>query len=184
MVINAMDMVSSSEFGNAVVSSIEHKDVKPGTLLLESLYLLEAVGDSSHQSSRYLPPSMIRILVDEHGSSDYPGLLHDVINSHQQLVPVEIAKQVIQLKKTLIRQLVSVSEDLARAQTPNIIPSAHKQIKQTFTQEIERLKALSKVNPTVREEEIQFFEQQLQSLARLFDSAGLRLDALRVIVAT
>lgn len=184
MVINAMDMVSSSEFGNAVVSSVEHPDVKPGTLLLESLYLLETVGHSSHQSSRYLPPSMIRILVDEHGSSDYPGLLHDVINSHQQLVPVEIAKQVIQLKKTLIRQLVSVSEDLARAQTPNIIAAAHKQIKQTFTQEIGRLKALSKVNPNVREEEIQFFEQQLQSLARLFDSAGLRLDALRVIVAT
>lgn len=184
MVINAMDMVLSSEFGNAVVSSVQHQDVKPGTLLLESLYLFEAVGHSSHQSSRYLPPTMIRILVDEHGNSDYPGLLHGVINSHQELVPVEIAKQVIQLKKTVIRELVSVSEDLAKAQTPKIIAAAHKQIEQTFTQEIARLKALRKVNPNVREEEIQFFEQQLQSLARLFDSAKLRLDALRVIIAT
>ncbi len=45
-------------------------------------------------------------------------------------------------------------------------------------------KALSLVNPNVRAEEIQFFEQQLEMLTEVLDSASLRLDALRVIVAT
>ena len=46
------------------------------------------------------------------------------------------------------------------------------------------LRALQKINPNVRDEEIVFFEQQLATLSRVLESAALRLDALRVIVAT
>jgi len=46
------------------------------------------------------------------------------------------------------------------------------------------LKALKKVNPNVRDEEITFFETQWQMLEQVLDSAAPRLDALRVIVAT
>lgn len=53
-----------------------------------------------------------------------------------------------------------------------------------FAPEIERLKALRQVNPNVRDEEIQFFEQQLQQLTGALKSSNLRLDAVRVIVAT
>ncbi len=53
-----------------------------------------------------------------------------------------------------------------------------------FTPEIERLKALQQVNPNVRDEEIQFFKQQLQQLIDALKSSNLRLDAVRVIVAT
>ncbi|OQW40989.1 MAG: hypothetical protein A4S08_02980 [Proteobacteria bacterium SG_bin4] len=53
-----------------------------------------------------------------------------------------------------------------------------------FTPEIERLKALRQVNSSVRDEEIQFFEQQLQQLTGALESSNLRLDAIRAIVAT
>jgi ATP-dependent helicase HepA len=48
--------------------------------------------------------------------------------------------------------------------------------------EINRLKALQQVNPNVRDDEIAFYQQQLQALTRLIDATRLRLDALRVIV--
>ena len=80
--------------------------------------------------------------------------------------------------------MVSRSESLAQMEVPNIVSHARNQIQEIFTQEIERLQALHKVNPNIRMEEIEFFQQQLEGLLHAIDSTHLRLDALRVIVAT
>ena len=184
MVIHAMERILNQETGNAVVVALKHKQVQPGTLLLESLFVLEASGQNIQQSNRYLPPAVIRILLDEDGNGAYPHLDHDAINQHLAPVAAGIAKQVIQLKEDAIRELLTASEQQASAQAPQLIAQAEARIQQTFTPEIERLKALQQVNPNVRDEEIQFFEQQLQQLTGALQSSNLRLDAVRVIVAT
>jgi ATP-dependent helicase HepA len=53
-----------------------------------------------------------------------------------------------------------------------------------LTREINRLEALQQVDPNARDEEVAYFQQQLQALSQLIDATRLRLDALRVIVAT
>ncbi|MBS0299839.1 MAG: RNA polymerase-associated protein RapA [Proteobacteria bacterium] len=184
MVTHAMERILSQETGNAVVVMMKHKRVQPGTLLLETLFVLEASGHNVQQSNRYLPPAMTRILLDEQGNGDYPHLSHESINQHLQPVATGIAKQVIQLKEDAIRELLTVSEQQASVQAPQLIAAAEARIRQTFAPEIERLKALQQVNPNVRDEEIQFFEQQLQQLTGALKSSNLRLDAVRVIVAT
>ena len=184
IVIHAMDRVLSNETGNAIVSAIEHKNVQPGTLFLESLYILETSGHHMQQSNRYLPPTMIRTFMDEQSNGNYPDLDHTTINQHLVPVSAEIAKQVIQLKNASIKTMIAASEHQAEKLMPTIIAQAHDKTKETFTLEIERLKALHKVNPNVREEEIQFFEQQLKDLTLALNTTHLRLDALRVIVAT
>jgi ATP-dependent helicase HepA len=185
IVINAIDRVVSSEFGNVAVTTIKHKHAKPpGTLYLESLFVLEAYSDNIQQSNRYLPPTMIRIFIDEHANSEYPDFNHESINKWVSPISAEIAKQVIELKKTPIKEMVSVSERLAQKQIPAIINQAQNQIKQTVKQEIDRLKALYKINPNVRLEEIEFFERQLENLLKRLESANLRLDAIRIIIAT
>lgn len=184
MVTHAMERILSHENGNAVVAMMKHKRVQPGTLLLETLFVLEASGHNVQQSNRYLPPAVIRILLDEQGSGDYPHLDHESVNQHLQPVATGIAKQVIQLKEDAIRELLTASEQQASAQAPQLIAAAEARIRQTFTPEIERLKALQQVNPNVRDEEVQFFEQQLQQLTNALQSINLRLDAVRVIVAT
>lgn len=185
MVINAIDRVVSSEFGNVAVTTIKHKHAKsPGTLYGECLFILEAYSDNIQQSNRYLPPTIIRIFIDEHGNSEYPEFNHEALNERVSPIPAEIAKQVIELKKTTIKELLSASERLAQEQIPAIISQAEHQIKQTVTQEIDRLKALYKINPNVRLEEIEFFERQLDNLLKRLESANLRLDAIRIIIAT
>lgn len=184
MVIHAMERILNHETGNAVVTAIKHKAVQPGTLLLETLFVLEVGGQDVQQSNRYLPPAVIRILLDEQGSDDYPHLDHDSINRHLVQVTAGIAKQVIQLKEEAIRTLLASSEQKANEQAPQLIAQGQARIQQTFTPEIERLKALRKVNPNVREEEIRFFEQQLAQLTTALKSSNLRLDAVRVIVET
>ena len=61
---------------------------------------------------------------------------------------------------------------------------AHAQTINTLQKEVGRLKALRRVNPNVREEEIAFFEMQQKALIKAIDYAVPRLDALRVIVTT
>ncbi len=184
MVTHAMERILSHESGNAVMVAMKHKQVQPGTLLLETLFVLEAGGHHVQQNNRYLPPAVIRILLDEQGSSDYPYLDHESVNQHLQPVATGIAKQVIQLKEDAIRELLTASEQAAAIQAPQLITQAEARIRQTFTPEIERLKALQQVNPNVRDEEIQFFEQQWLQLTNALKSSNLRLDAVRVIVAT
>jgi ATP-dependent helicase HepA len=184
-VVNAIDRVVSSEFGNASVSTMKCEQAKPpGTLYLESLYVLDTYSDNVQQSNRYLPPTIIRIFLDEHGNSEYPDLNHETVNQYLSPVSSEIAKQVVELKKTSIKELVSTGERLAQVQVPAIIKQAQHQINQFFTQEINRLKALHKINPNVRKDEVLFFERQLESLSKRLESANLRLDAIRIIVAT
>ncbi|MBP6058570.1 MAG: RNA polymerase-associated protein RapA [Nitrosomonas sp.] len=184
MVIHAMERILNQETGNAVVAALKHKKIQPGTLLLESLFVLETGGHDIQQSNRYSPPAVIRILLGEDGNGDYPHLEHDAINRHLVPVAAGIAKQVIQLKEDAIRELLTVSEQQASAQAPQLIAQAEARIRQTFVPEIQRLKALQQVNPNVRDEEIQFFEQQLAQLTGALKSSNLRLDAVRVIVAT
>ncbi|MDH5552011.1 MAG: RNA polymerase-associated protein RapA [Nitrosomonas sp.] len=181
MVVNAMDRVLSSEFGNAAVSAIQCKQIEPGTLLLESLFVLEVHGEGIQQSKRYLPTTIIRILIDENNTLEFD---HKTLNEYQVGVSAEICRQVVKLKKESIKAMVSRSESLAQMQVPDMVSNARDQIQQLFTQEIERLQTLQKVNPNVRMEEIEFLQQQLKGLLQMLHSAHLRLDALRVIVAT
>jgi len=183
LVINAMDMVASHELGNTAVNAIKYNNVKPGTLLLESLYVLESASNNELQSRRYLPPTSIRVVMDEQGNDHTDRLSHQAIQKSQTLINNETANKVVQTRRPKLQSLVSHGEDYAHKKAPAILESAHSQSKQTLTNEINRLKALRQVNPNVRDEEIEFFETQLKSLTLALDSASLRLDTLRVMVA-
>ena len=87
-------------------------------------------------------------------------------------------------RERVIRTLLDAGERLARAQVPEIRAAAHAHSEHTLLTEINRLKALRRVNPNVRDAEIRFFEQQLETLGVALNQASLRLDALRIIVAT
>ncbi|UJP05796.1 MAG: RNA polymerase-associated protein RapA [Nitrosomonas sp.] len=184
MVMHAMDRITGQESGNAVVAAIKHPTVQPGTLLVESIFILETGGQEIRQSNYYLPPVAIRTLADEQDGNGYSALSHESINRHWVPVTAGIAKQVIQLKEDAIKAMLVSSERQAETQVPRLIADARHRIGKTLLPEIERLQALKAINPNVREEEIVFFEHQLKILNAALDSARLRLDAVRVIVAT
>lgn len=184
MITGAMDIVLTNELGNTAVTAVAYRGTQPGTLMLECLYILETVSREALQSNRYLPPTTIRALVDEQGNNHATHLQHAFINENRVTVNSKTAHKIIRAKEKVIRDLVTTCETLANNQAPKILTEAHEQTRQTLTKEINRLKALQQVNPNVREEEIRFFEQQLEALIQAVDTANLRLDAVRVVVAT
>jgi ATP-dependent helicase HepA len=184
LVTAAMDMVTSSELGNTAVSAIKHRALTPGTLFMECLYVLESAASNVLQSSRYLPPTTIRVLVDKHGNDYADKLPHAVISQLQIKVDKNTANQVVHNQAMFLRNMVQASESLAQAKAPGILATAHVQTRESLSREIDRLKALQQVNPNVRDEEIEHFEQQWALLNEALATASPRLDAVRVIVVT
>ncbi len=179
----AMDMVTSSEMGNTAMTAISKTHIKSGSILLECIYSLEVPPISSLQSDRYLPPTSIRVLIDEQGNDHQQDLTHDFIREHRVHVPPKMANKIVRAKDKALRNLFARCEEIAQKQTPDILKQAHQQSSEILTREINRLKALRKINPNIRDEEIEFFEQQLAALNEVLDGASLRLDSLRVLIA-
>jgi ATP-dependent helicase HepA len=184
LVTGAMDMVLSNELGNCAMTAIKYSDAKPGTLLLECLYTLDTVSSDVLQTSRYLPPTTIRVVIDQHENDHSEVLTHEIIKASRATIPADTAIKIIRTYTQLLRDMISASESLANRQAPELLAAAHEKSKNTLDREIERLKALGKVNPNVRPEEIEFMELQREALTAALDAAVLRLDALRVVVAT
>ena len=183
MVRNVMETISTHELGNTAVTAIVYQGVEEGTLLLECLYLLETASSLELQASRYLPATTIRVVVDEHGHDHSADLSHFHIKQQRTAIELDVANQVIKTKQGVLDSLVAHCDVLADEQAPSILADALTQTKRTLSTEIERLTALKKVNPNVREEEIAYFEQQLGAVTAILQAATPRLDAVRVMIA-
>ena len=186
MVGFAMDMVLSSELGNATVCTLEHTSIDasalPGTLLMEALYVLEPVDKIDMQLSRYLPPTTIRIMLDEHGNR--LSLENNIINENQNRVSPEIIKEIIKMKADVIRTLLDRSRNLAEEESPKLKQQAAARTHDILQREVDRLEHMRLVNSNVRPEEIEHFRNQLRVTSELITSASNRLDALRIIITT
>ena len=184
MVSGAMDLVLSNEQGNTAVTSIKHPKINAGTMLLECVFILETANNTKLQSSRYLPATSIRTLIDTNKKDCNDIVSFRYISQNREHIKKKMANQVINAYGEEIRDLIKTSEQLAKQQSPAILQSAHKEAEQTLSTEINRLKALKKINPNVRDEELQFFEDQYQALNEALDSSSLRLDAIRIVIVT
>ena len=56
LVTGAMDIVLAGEFGNTTLHAASVPDVARGTILLESVFVLESASTDTLQSDRFLPP--------------------------------------------------------------------------------------------------------------------------------
>jgi len=182
LVTGAMDLISTNETGNTAVTAMQSDLIKRGTLLLEAIFLIEPASNIALQSSRYFPPTIIRIVVDKNGKDYSRSLTHASINKSAITVDTETATSVIRDQLNDLKDMVKNCEKLTLSPTIEILREAHQRGQHLLNSEIARLRALSKVNPNVRQEEIDYYENHWDSLKTVIDSATPRLDALRVIV--
>ncbi|MDD4905227.1 MAG: RNA polymerase-associated protein RapA, partial [Methylobacter tundripaludum] len=84
LVTASMDMVLSSETGNAAISVIKHSDLKAGQFFLECLFIVECSAPAELQIGRFLPHTPIRVLIDQ----NQKDVSADI--DHRDLVEVSI----------------------------------------------------------------------------------------------
>jgi ATP-dependent helicase HepA len=183
LVRESMAMLTDSGQGRSVATAIRHPRLKGGSLLLELLLVVECPAPRRLQAGRFLPPTMLRLLLDQDLRNLGEALPHDALNP--SLVPLDpgVARRIIEPLRPRIKAMLAQGERLAEQQRPGLVDTALEQMSQSYESEIERLTALQRVNPNVRQEEIDALRQQATELARHIESARLKLDAVRLIVA-
>lgn len=183
MVRGAMEMLTSDERGAAALTLISHPAVRPGSILLELFYIVESSAPGELQAGRFLPPTPLRLLIDQHGRerSDDLGALNlsgECLSRRKKL-----AHQILDTLNAKLRPLFSSADQLAQKAAEPLITTAVETMRQTLDDEWQRLRQLARSNPNVRQQELDQLAAQRRALDEHLTDSRVRLDAARLIVA-
>jgi ATP-dependent helicase HepA len=184
MVLGVMDLVLSDEIGNASIGLLKNEALPVGTFFLECLFTVEATAPANLQLGRYLPTTPIRILVDKNGNNLADKVSEKVLDKQLSPVKKQMALQLIKALKSQITPLVSKAEAHGEQQIIAIQEKSLAAMKDKLSLEQQRLTALKAINPSVRQEEIDFISQQQDELSHYISKAQLTFEAIRMIVVT
>ncbi|GAB6139610.1 RNA polymerase-associated protein RapA [Methylosoma difficile] len=185
MVNAAMDLVLTSETGNAVISVIKHPPaMKAGQFLMECLFVAECSAPAELQIGRFLPPTPIRVLIDQNNKDvtaaiPHRDLLETGVNFDKQKIIAFLNKMRAHLAK-----LLDTAENKAKEDMQMLVDDATQAMLASLSAEIKRLVRLQKVNPTIREEEIEQLKDMTLLAHENIQAAQLRLDAVRFVITS
>jgi len=184
MVTGAMDLVISSDLGNSAFCTLETSAFNAGTLLLEALFVVNCVSGRQLQTSRFITQSHLRLVVDEQGRQHQDNLADRQFNKLAGRIPRATAQELIRHARGQISGLIEHAEKAVTTPQERIREQALAAMHTELEMEQQRLQALAEVNPTIRQQEIDFLAQRRAQLADSIQSAELRLDAVRVAIVT
>jgi ATP-dependent helicase HepA len=184
MIREAMDMVCSTELGNATLGTIRLKGVAAGTMLLEALYTINCVAPRALQVDRFLPLSPMRLLVDARGKDLAELLPHHRLNDLIQPVKKATALAIIKQVHTEVEAKMALATGKAEQRLQAILEQAEQTMRRDLGAELARLQALREVNPAIRQEELDFLQQRIAESAVHIRHANLQLQALRLVITT
>ena len=184
MVTGAIDMVLGSEFGNTGFGVVKTAALTPGTILVECLYVVVCPAPQGLRVERFLPQSTLRIVVNSAGEEMTEKCTVDWMNNALRHVPAATAQKVVQRIRESVEQLADHATHLCEVRQESIIAQARVAMLDEVSAEIDRMRQLAKVNPNIRDDEISSLELNRDGFERYLGSAQLKLDAVRVVVAT
>jgi ATP-dependent helicase HepA len=183
MLTGGMDLLLGSERGNAALSVCKLPGLKTGEMLLEVMYNVECVAPAYLQVERFLPPSVVRLLINSRGED----LSEKYTIEQLQGLPVDLGKQtitqIISTQQEYLRRMLNLAEKQSATLLPTLVTTANNKIETELAEELQRLTELQRVNPNVREDEIESLREQMQLLHRYMQTARLHQDAVRLIIA-
>lgn len=184
MVTAAMDLVLSSDTGNAAVSAVEHSQLPEGQFLLELLFIVECSAPAELQISRFLPHTPIRVLIDQHLRDVTDAISHESLMSTGDNFEGHQVSAFLNTQRRQITKMLELARQKAKSDMESITLQANKVMLDTLGAEIKRLARLKKVNTSIKEDEIQQLKEVVQLSYSNIQEAQIRLDAVRFIVTS
>lgn len=184
MVQGTLDIVTNDTMGNSAAALLFNKQLPAGSYFVEFIYVAEASAPKALQLGRYLPATPIRLLLEKTGKNLAPNVPFD--NFNRQLKPIgrQNAAKLVSALQSTIHPLIAKAQAYAEAQLAHIQQDALQKMQSQLQSQIDRLQALAKINPSVREEEISHLQQNQTQLADYINKARIKFDAIRVIVVS
>ena len=180
----AMDLVLSSETGNAAISVIRNNDLKPGQFLLECLFIVECSAPAELQISRFLPATPIRILIDQNMQDLSLAIEHRSLIAHKMSYEQTQIVEFINNQREHISKILSLANKNAKTAMQNLVSEATNVMLESLTADIKRLVRLKKVNPSIKAEEIETLKDMVMLAHEHLQEAQIRLDAVRFLITS
>jgi ATP-dependent helicase HepA len=182
MVVESMEMLATEEKGNVTLVTLRNSRFKPSTILIETNFNFEVVADAKLQIARFLPNNSLRILLDENQNVRTEMFETSFIQSNTSSVPHNVALQIIKMKQAEIKNTIKASESIATTQVSNLIESCLIEADDYLSHEIDRLSSLSQLNSNVRDDEINFFQEQKHLTLTAIKTGQIKMNGIRILV--
>jgi ATP-dependent helicase HepA len=124
---------------------------------------------------------VIRLLLDAN-LEDWSALPSESLVDIPRPVDKEELATLLRAQRKLIERMLAQAEKSAAARLPGLAAAGAKAMLDFATAELKRLSALRKVNPYVRQAELDQIKQNALDLHGHIQASRLRLDAVRILL--
>lgn len=170
----AFERLLGSRLGNASLAL--SRQPGPESAIVEAYYVLEVIAPAELHASRFLPPTPIRVIVNNRGDEVNPKQLGELEDG-----PLAAILGKTDLSYKIFPRMLEKAEALAEAKGTQIMAASLRAMQTKMEAEVNRLKDLAAVNPNITPAEIEKAQQQLYDLRDAIADARIRLDAVRLI---
>jgi len=179
LVQDAIDLLIDSPAGSTAFGTLAGDEPN---LLLEAVFVLEAVADSRWHVDQFLAPSPVRVVVDlrrrdrtdERPVAALAGEVADA-DLHRFLERPGFDAGVL-------KALLAAAEERAGGRSEALQRAAEERATAALGAEIQRLSDLRALNDHIRPEEIALAQEQREQVTAAIRQARLRLDSLRLVL--
>ncbi|MCX6879057.1 MAG: SNF2-related protein [Verrucomicrobia bacterium] len=176
--LGALEQILDSEFGNAAFA--HWKTGQGKAVLLECAFVLEVLAPTRLHLDRFLPPTVLRVLVDHHGNPSKaappPAIL--LPGDSRRLVGQET------FRRDLFPIMLAAARALATADAAAPTATARQLAADTLDAELARLTDLATRNPQVSAAALAALRALRDEALTALATPRLRLDSLRLIWRT
>jgi ATP-dependent helicase HepA len=150
-------------------------------MLLELIFVLEAIAASHLHTDRFLPPTPIQLVISHKLADVTEAFRDDAWEARlQKGSPYKLLENA-DIARRILPAMIKAATKFAETQAATLRQSALNEMNHLLGHEVQRLQMLQKVNDHIRPQEIKLARAQQEELATALQASRLRLDSLRLI---
>ena len=181
MVVAAMDLILDEGFGQADCQVIRTEELPKTLTLVEASYVLQCSADPSLNIESYLPARVQTWAVGIDGKDYTEELAHIDLDSLKQRYDRNALRKIVVKNRPALEKLIDHCASLAEKTLPDMVIEAREHIAEEFAHERERLISLARVNPSVREEEVDVLDDLEMRLTEALKGTHAQPVSVRIM---
>ena len=184
MVTAAMDLVLDEGFGQADCQVVSLAELPDGLAIVEASHVLDCAAPASLGVERFLAAELDTRRLGLDGR-DWSATLEGIdIDSARQRHDRTRLRQVVIKNRKPLEKLIELCTKLVDRRVPELVAEARAAVAAEMDEARERLVALARVNPAVRDEEVEALDARREALLAALEGTRARPVQVRVLFNT
>jgi len=181
MVTDSMDLILNEGYGQADAQVIATNEIRQGMTMVEAVFSVQCTAPAELRTDRYLRSRTETFHIGIDGKDYSETMQHIDVESHRRHFDRNKLKQVVLGNKGPIGTMIDQAIKLADTELPNHIAEANQSLDEEFTEEIDRLTALARVNPLVGQEDIDALVTRRETIRSAIAGAVVHPVSVRIL---